>query len=308
MDAEVAPTVEGIRLDFRDARGAREFTRAVLAEISSADLPGSESVRWDDRLIGSGSGRLEVRVRVYRPAAAAGRGAVLFLHGGGFILGDLEHDHAACLRLTRDIQCSVVSVDYRLAPEDPFPAAIEDCYTALMWMSDHCDELGIDPEHLAVGGSSAGGGLAASLAIMAGDRSGPPIAFQFLLYPMLDDRMDTASMAAFADIDGWNGAVTRQCWNYSLGDERPVSPYAAAARAHDLSGLPAAYVMLAQLDPLRDEGLTYAGRLMDAGVPTEVHCFPDVPHGFDIRAPDARVSRRAHEQITAAIRQALVMG
>ena len=185
--------------------------RAVLAEISSADLPGSESVRWDDRLIGSGSGRLEVRVRVYRPAAAAGRGAVLFLHGGGFILGDLEHDHAACLRLTRDIHCSVVSVDYRLAPEDPFPAAIEDCYTALMWLSDHCDELGIDPERLAVGGSSAGGGLAASLALMAGDRSGPPIAFQFLLYPMLDDRMDTASMAAFADVDGWNGAVTRQC-------------------------------------------------------------------------------------------------
>jgi acetyl esterase len=196
----------------------------------------------------------------------------------------------------------------RPAPDSPGgrAASVHRAITAALAATGrHCDDLGVDPERIAVGGSSAGGGLAASLTLMARDRDGPPIAFQFLLYPMLDDRTDTPSMTEFETTDGWNGFVTRQCWNHYLGDHEPVSPYTAAARAHDLVGVPAAYVLVAQLDPLRDEGLAYAHRLMEAGVTTELHCFPDVPHGFDLRAPDAEVSRRAHAQVTDAIRRAL---
>ena len=166
MDAEIAPTVEGVRLDFRDA-GRAHSTGSALFSLSPLVpiCPAPETVRSSDLTITRGDGQPEVPVHVYRPAGTVARGAgVLFLHGGGFILGDLEHDHAACLRLASEVNCSVVSVDYRLAPEDRYPAAIEDCYTALTWMGRYCDDLGVDPERIAVGGSSAGGGLAASLA------------------------------------------------------------------------------------------------------------------------------------------------
>jgi acetyl esterase/lipase len=309
MDPEIAPMVEGVRLDFRDAVGAREFTRAVLAESNRSELVTSLArlVATSDRLIPGSIDGHDLPIRVYRPAEASqAAAAMLFLHGGGFILGDLDHDHVACLQLATATGCVVVSVDYRLAPEEPFPAAVADCYTTLAWTWGHADELGIDGRRLAVGGSSAGGGLAAAVALMARDRGGPPLTFQLLIYPMLDDRMESASMREFAECDGWNASVTAQCWHHYLGDlGTRGSPYAAPARAMDLTGLPGAYVLVAELDPLRDEDLAYAQRLMHAGVPTELHCFPDVPHGFDIRAPDAVVSRQAHDEIALIARRAL---
>jgi acetyl esterase len=153
----------------------------------------------------------------------------------------------------------VVSVEYRLAPEDPFPAGLEDCYAALVWLHESAAELGVDGDRIAVVGRSAGGGLAAALALVTRDRHGPALCFQCLAIPELDDRLDTPSMQAFVDTPLWNRPLAEASWRHYLGDDRSdVSPYAAPARATDLSGLPPAYVSTMEFDPLRDEGIAYA--------------------------------------------------
>jgi acetyl esterase/lipase len=198
----------------------------------------------------------------------------------------------------------VVSVDYRLAPENPFPAGVEDCYCALVWVAAHARDLGIDVDRIAVGGASAGGALSAAVAQMARDRSGVPLALQLLIYPVIDDRMETASMRAFSATPIWNSVSNAQMWDHYLGAKRDyVSNYAAPGRSNDLSDLPPAYVMTAEFDPLRDEGISYAQRLMQAGVSTELHCFGGACHGFDLIAPAIELSRRAvDEQVSAVVR------
>jgi acetyl esterase/lipase len=256
----------------------------------------------------------EVPVRVYRPAPArtAGRtgatASLLHIHGGGFMIGNRGIE-GTCLDLVRALNLVVVSVDYRLAPEHPFPAALEDCYAALEWVATNTEDLGVDPARIAVRGTSAGAGLAAGLALLTRDRGGPPLCFQFLGVPELDDRLDTLSMRRFVDTPMLNRQNAVISWNAYLGEgiagTPAVSPYAAPARATDLTGLPPAYISVMEFDPLRDEGIAYAQALLAAGVPVELHLFPGSFHGSGGIAGHAAVSRREHAEATAVLTAAL---
>jgi len=278
-----------------------------LLQAIGGTLPTDDRVVVDDHSIPGPEAGEEIPVRVYAPATREDTAAALvFFHGGAFVLGDRFTEELRCLRYAAGARCVVVSVDYRLAPEHPYPAAVEDCFAGLEWTMSHAADLGVDPDRVGVGGSSAGGALAASVALMARDRGGPPLVFQLLNYPVLDDRMQTPSMRAFDATPLWTSGATADMWRYYLGDPEErgeVSPYAAPGRCADLRGLPAAYVLTAELDPLRDEGIEYASRLMAAGVPTELHTVPGACHGFDIIAAQGALGRRAiEEQVRALVR------
>lgn len=287
------------RLDYADPAAARsEMNRFVRLStmLGSHTLTDSE-VDVVDR-IGPSGGTSTVRVRLYvprdrvKPAAA-----VIYFHGGAFVLGDLELEHPRCLEMAKETKAVVVAADYRLAPEYPFPAAITDCYAVYLWAIAEADELGIDASRIAVAGSSAGGALAAAVALMARDRGDPVPAFQSLLYPVIDDRMITPSMIHFVDIQGWNRINSEYMWTHYLGERngKDVSPYAAPARACDLRGLPPGYVMTIDYDALRDEGINYAQSLLQAGVHVELHHYPETFHGFDTVAA-SETSRRARRE------------
>ena len=257
-------------------------------------------------------GAPDVLVRVYapeEPAPAGGRPALLDIHGGGFVVGSIEMQHGMCAPIARQLDAVVATVEYRLAPEHPFPAGVEDCYAALTWLHGSAAELGIDPERIAVGGQSAGGGLTAGTVLLARDRGGPPVCFQFLGIPELDHRLETPSMTAFVDTPLWNRPSAIRSWEMYLGpdQEGPVSPYASPAIAPDLAGLPPTYLTTMEFDPLRDEGIHYALRLLEAGVSVELHSFPGTFHGSAM-VPTAAVSRRAGEEMVVALRRGLRVG
>jgi acetyl esterase/lipase len=234
----------------------------------------------------------------YHPAGGDGPGsAALYLHGGGMIFG-LEHIGALYELAVSDYVAAsgvpMLVVDYRIAPEHQDPTPVEDCYSALVWLVEHAAELGVDPARTAVMGDSAGGGLAAGVCLLARDRGGPAVAQQVLIYPMLDDRTATPD-AQIEPFLTWTYDDNITGWGALLGDRAGtdgVSPYAAPARADDLSGLPDTYIDVGDLDIFRDEDLAYARRLADAGVPTELHVYPGCPHAFEALAPNADISRR----------------
>lgn len=288
------PTIEELalmfpRFDVSDAVGARaildEFLEAMAAQ--GVERMTDERIEEIERTIPGPEGEPEVPIRIYMPKdrTEAGPGFVNF-HGGGFILGDLEMEHPRCLMMATEGGAVSVGVDYRLAPENPFPAGVEDCYAALQWVASHAEELKIDPAKIAVGGGSAGGNLAAAVSLMARDRGGPEVAFQLLIYPVIDEKCETPSMKSGEGLYVWDYQNSLDMWDQYIGKDRSnVSPYAAPARATDLSGLPPAYVMTAEHDPLRDEAIIYAMRLMDAGVQVELHSYPGTVHGFDFLTP-----------------------
>ncbi len=234
------------------------------------------------------SGR-SVPVRIYRggPSPAP---AVIYCHAGGFVLGNLDTDHRQCLELARRGRCSVVSVDYRLAPEHPYPAAFDDAITVLSWVVTNATELGVDVTRLAVAGSSAGGALAACLAHGAADGSLPAVVFQLLHQPVLDDR-PTASKAEFRTTPAFDGEAADLMWRYYL-DSETGSTDAVPGRRSQLDGLPPTLITCAEIDPFRDEAVDYALRLLRAGVSTELHVFPGTCHGFDSLLPDWSASER----------------
>jgi acetyl esterase len=234
-------------------------------------------------------------VRLYEPPAAAG--CVVFLHGGAFVMGDLDLEHPKCLRLAADAGVAVASVGYRLAPEHPFPAALDDATVALRWAQPRWERVG-------VAGSSAGGCLAASAALQARDEGRPLPAFQLLAYPVLDDRMATPSMRALADTPGWNRVASAQMWQLYLDGAVPTA-YAAPGRANDLTGLPPAFVMVAEHDPLHDEGVAYARRLAAAGVRVTLDEVAGVPHGFDLINEHAAVAVAALDRQVQFVRRAI---
>jgi acetyl esterase/lipase len=265
-----------------------------------------------DRQIPGPEGAPDVTVRVYVPheRAASPTPAILYIHGGGFFVGSIDTEHGGSAALARELGVVVASVEYRLAPEHPFPAGLEDCYAALVWLHGAAGKLGLDPARIAINGGSAGGGLSAGLALLARDRGGPAISFQYLGIPELDDRLDTPSMRQFVDTPMWSRPAAEKSWQWYLGDaygSGDVSPYAAPARATDLSGLPPAYVSVMEFDPLRDEGLDYACRLIQAGVSTELHCFPGTFHGSAI-VTAAAVHRREGVERLAVWKRALGLG
>jgi acetyl esterase/lipase len=230
-----------------------------------------------------------VPVRIYRGGTAPSP-AVIYCHAGGFALGDLDTDHRQCLELAYRARCSVVSVDYRLAPEHPYPAALDDAIAVLKWVAANATQLGFDPARVAVAGSSAGAALAACLAQRAADRSLPPLVFQLLHQPVLDDR-PTASRTEFRATPAFDGAAAELMWRHYLAGQAP-SPAAVPARRTELGGLPPALITCAEADPFRDEAVEYALRLLRSGVSTELHVFPGACHGFDSLLPDWSVSQR----------------
>ena len=260
-----------------------------------------------ERFIPGPPGAPDVRVLISRPKQADGPLPVLLhIHGGAFCI--MHPDSFVGMEASWAIghQCVVVSVDYRLAPEHPFPAGPEDCYAALLWTAANADELGIDLERLVVTGGSAGGALSAALCLMTRDRGGPKIRFQALMIPVLDDRLDQVSYEQAQAANGFNTPAAHGMWLHYLGedyDRAKTSPYAAPARADDLSGLPPAFVQTNGLDPLRDEGLQYAMRLMAEGLDVELYNAPGNYHGADPLDPRAmaQAGRVYYEALGAAL-------
>lgn len=234
-DPELAPLIPMLPVtsDWDDMPAARKGMQEMIDSMV-AGLPEPEGVEFADRLIPGLANAPDVRVRVYRPTKAdAAMPGVLYIHGGGFCVGSIESEHRGAADTSARTGGVVVSVDYRLAPEDPFPAGIEDCYASLLWMTDNAPELGIDLERVAVIGGSAGGGLAAGIALMSRDRGGPSICFQVLNIPELDDRLETPSMKQFLDTPLWNRPNAIMSWRYYLGEmlggdvsptPRPLAP------------------------------------------------------------------------------------
>jgi acetyl esterase/lipase len=285
--------------------------RAAMSEmIAQLPVPDTTGLDIEDHQIPGRDGDPAVTVRIYRPEHPTAPAGVYRVHGGGFIAGDLETEHAADVRIARELGVVVVSVDYRLAPETPFPGPLEDVYAGLVWMAAHAGELGIDPGRIAIHGTSAGGGLCAALALLARDRGGPHIAFQFLSVPELDDRLTSPSMTEFTDTPLWSRPRAVFSWDCYLGPGRAgtddVSIYAAPARATDLAGLPPAYVAVMHFDPLRDEGVAYALAMLTAGVSVELHLFPGTFHGSAL-IQTAAISQREQAEAIAVLRQALAL-
>jgi acetyl esterase/lipase len=236
-------------------------------------------------------------LRLYRPSGATDRRpGLLYIHGGGYCLGSVELEHAGAVQLAHSLGAVVISVDYRLAPEHPYPAGLEDCYAALRYLA----QLDIvDASRIGVHGQSAGGGLAAAVALLARDRGGPHLVVQSLGIPQLDDRLETPSMRSFVNTPMWSRPQAAQSWRLYLGGAR-ADGYAAPARMHELAGLPPAYITTMELDPLRDEGIRYAARLLEAGVSVELHNYPGTFHGSAL-ATDAAISRRESADLAAAL-------
>jgi acetyl esterase/lipase len=308
IDPELQSFIELLpAVDLDDLEGARARTLDLVRTINeSVDVTG---VVTTDHLVPGSGGGPDVLVRVYAPDGpppAGGRPGLLDIHGGGFTSGSIEMEHGFCASVVRRLGIVAATVEYRLAPEHPFPAGIEDCYAALRWLHDAADQIGIDRNRLAVGGQSAGGGLAAGTALVARDRGGPPLCFQFLGIPELDHRLDTASMQSFTDTPLWSRPQAIVSWQRYLGPDHDgeVSPYASPAIAPDLTRLPPAYVTTMEFDPLRDEGILYALRLMEAGVQVELHSYPGTFHGSSL-VTSAAISRRANDELLIALRGGL---
>ncbi|MGW4489422.1 alpha/beta hydrolase [Amycolatopsis sp. NPDC004368] len=283
---------------FSDLAATREMVRLAYESVRP-DLTG---VELTERTVAPG-----VAVRIFRPATPATTtvAALLDIHGGGFATGSAALDDSFNAHLVRTLGIVVVSVDYRLAPEHPFPTPVEDCYSALSWLAANAAELGADPARIGVLGDSAGAGLAAGVALLARDRGGPRLVFQALIEPVLDDRLTTTSMNDPEFTTTWSREQAVLSWQYYLGDQAAdPSPYAAPARA-DVTGLPPTYLAVNELDVLRDEGLDYARRLLEAGVPTELHCWPATFHGSHNIAPDAPISQRTRHSLVEALLRGL---
>jgi acetyl esterase/lipase len=296
-----------MRLELSDIAAARAGMAERRALLPVAPMP--ENVTIEDRVVAGPEGAPDVMVRLYRPAALpANAPAFYWIHGGGMVLGNVEMSDPYCAGIADQLNVLVASVEYRLAPEDPFPAPLEDCYAGLKWFASAAGELGVDGGRIAIGGGSAGGGLAAGLALAARDRGEVNVCYQLLVYPMIDDRNATRSSHAITDERVWNRAANLAGWDAYLdgnagGDD--VSPYAAPARATDLAGLPPTYINVGTLDLFVDEDVAYAQRLMAAGVPVELHVYPGAFHGSPGLVPGSALSKRWAADELAALDRAL---
>src|SRR5215469_6830734 len=285
-----------------DIVARREVTAQLFAAI---EVPPNPNVTYEDRMVPGPEGAPDIMVRVYRPVNASGSmPGVYFIHGGGMIMGNVEGEHPVAQQLCDQAGAVVVSVEYRLAPEHPHPAPSEDCYAGLVWMARNAAELGFDPARLAVVGGSAGGGLTIAVVLLARDRGFPAVKFQMPIYPMIDDTNETPSSHEITDIGIWDRAGNIEAWQWYLGGAKP-DQYAAPARAEDLSGLPPAYIDVGTVDLFRDEDIAFATRLMQAGVPTELHVNPGAYHAAEVFAPQSALSERIWTRRYEALRRAL---
>lgn len=296
MDERLDPVLRAVATTRTDLSSVGPV-RAGLDERRRAGIAGIDAtgVSIDDEVVSG------VRVRIYRGAPPPSPVAV-YCHAGAFVLGNLDTDHRQCVELARRGQCAVVSVDYRLAPENPYPAAVDDAAAVLSWVSANADELGVDVSRIAVAGSSAGGALAACLAQRSADGSLPAVIFQMLHQPVLDDRA-TGSKMEFEATPAFDGPAAELMWRHYLGSTAP-SADSAPARRDQLRDLPTAFITCSDIDPLRDEALDYALRLLRAGIATELHVFAGTCHGFDSLLPDWEVAGQLFALQGRALRRA----
>jgi acetyl esterase len=307
FDSELQPWVPMLpTLDVADPIVARQTLAGMRASAPDFEIP--HGVEITRRKVPGLDGEPDVPVLIF---SLSGEGsdqpAVIYAHGGGFVTGDADSDRMLPSQIVIETGAVVVSVDYRLSPETPFPGPLEDCFAVLAWVAKNSESLGVDPSRIAVGGVSAGACLAAALTHLTRDRGGPSICFQLLDIPVLNDRCDTPSMLAYPDAPVWPPKSARDSWKHYLGPDAgdDVSPYAAPARAQDFAGLPGAYIAVAAYDPLRDEGIDYARRLVESGVPTELHLYPGTFHGSGGALPAAAVSRRMRADALGALKRGL---
>ncbi|MCX5528043.1 alpha/beta hydrolase [Streptomyces bobili] len=303
FDPELAAALELIKdmitpgMSMEDIETVRQSPGIAL--LAQVDLTAGGAFEVEDRTVPGAEGSPEISLLICRPTAPAPdrpRPVVYHVHGGGMVLGTNRVGVDQILDWARELDMVVVSVEYRLAPEHPYPAPVDDVYAGLLWTAEHAKELGADPERIVIAGASAGGGLTAALALLLRDRGGPRPLGQVLLCPMLDDRNDTPSSHQMAGLGVWDRTANETGWTALLGEVRggpDVSPYAAPARAEDLSGLPPAFLDVGSAETFRDEVVAYASRIWQAGGVAELHVWPGGFHGFDGFAPQAAVSRAA---------------
>ena len=266
-----------------------------------------QGLQCNEEWISRKKDRSKLRILIYKSLTSKQNVAgVLWIHGGGYGIGLPELSSAMIKRLISESNCVVVAPDYRLSIDAPYPAALEDCYEALLWMKNHAKELGVRDDQLMVGGESAGGGLTAALSLYARDKGEVEIAFQMPLYPMIDDRMVSES-AKENNAPVWNSKSNRMGWKLYLGDlfEKDVPAYAAAARATDYSNLPPSVTFVGDLEPFRDETIEYVNNLRKAGIPVDFQIYKGCYHGFDIMCPNAKVSKEAVSFLSNSFRYAI---
>jgi len=279
---------------------ARRVSTAMFKMLSGAP---EDVARVENRRIPGPGG--EIPVRIYAPQGNGPFPLLVFFHGGGWVIGDLDTHDVACRALTNRVKCVTVSVDYRLAPEHKFPAGVEDCYAATMWAAQHARELNADPSRIAVGGDSAGGNLSAVVSLLARDRGKPSIKFQLLIYPATDGALDTYSHRTFKDYFLTDKAVQYFWGHYARDDADRRDPLASPALAKSHKGLPPALVITAEFDPLRDEGEAYGEKLRAAGVPVTISRYDGTIHGFFTMTGVLDKGKAAVEEASAALRKAL---
>ncbi len=308
LDAEHAAVLDLIppgMIDLRDVPRTRAMAEAMLKAAASRATPVA-GVTVQDHMVPGEDDRRALLLRLYTPAGADRPGpAMLYMHGGGFVLGTVEQFDAQCRQMAADSGVTIASIEYRRAPEHPYPAPLEDCHAALAWLHGEADALGLDPARIGIGGTSAGAGLAAGLALLARDRESCPVAFQVLEAPMLDHRCIAPSSHAVDHPKVWNRAANLAAWALYLGDHArgEVAGYASPAIAQDLVGLPPAYVCIAAHDLFLDEAFDYARRLLEAGVPCEFHAYPMGFHGSPRMLPVAPASQRWKVDLACALRR-----
>ena len=305
LDPELRPILDLPALAEITRNNLHEVRDAVLEMQAAMAIP-SDTVTVEQQSIPTPDGGLDLYI--FQPdKVAKNNPALLWMHGGGYIMSG-ANDSLAQL-IAEKTACTVISVDYRIAPEHPFPAGPEDCYAALLWVHENAVDLGIDAGRIAIGGQSAGGGLAACTALMSRDRKGPDLVFQYLLYPMLDNLHDTPSGKLDHHVV-WNRQTSLNAWEmYLNGTPGPdASPYASASRAADLSGLPPAFLTVGEQDLFRDECIEYAQRLMSANVSTQLEVYPGMFHGGEIMIPGTKVSQRMQNSYLQVLHDCLVQG
>jgi acetyl esterase len=278
---------------------ARESMRSRTAALG----PVEDVARVEDHRVPVSGGAIDVRC--YTPAGAGPFPALVFFHGGGWVIGDVYTHDGICRSLANASGCAVASVDYRLAPEHKYPTAVEDAFAATRWIAREAARLGIDARRLAVGGDSAGGNLAAAVALLAKERGGPELALQVLVYPVTHHAFDTESYRQHADGYLLTRTAMRWFWDHYLArPEQGREPYASPLLAPALEGLPPALVITAEYDPLCDEGEAYAGRLREAGVPVTLTRYPGMIHGFFRMVNLVDKARAARDEVAGALRKA----
>lgn len=313
------PQIASILAAFPKQDGPALTVDAIPAMRAAGGLPvipidaliGDRAITHEDRTVPGPEGAPDIEVTLLRPARdRAGRPCLINFHGGGTIMGDRHGDNHRLVPLVEEFDAVVVNVEYRLAPEHPHPAPVEDCYAGLVWAAEHADELGIDPERIVVMGGSAGGLLSAGVALLARDRQGPELAGQLLICPMLDDTNSEPSSYQYDGIGTWPRALNILSWSALLGEgagdpEAEISPYAAPGRAADLSGLAPAFIEAGSAELLRDEDVTYASRIWAAGGQAELHIWSGGCHGFDVFAPQHELTRAALAARSSWLRRVL---